>query len=151
MLTMHLEPPYPGPALVLGPAPYFRLKRGTLLAGPLDQPVATLQDGHWVVGLRRYVALLFPIKVLVRFQRHGRECQPTRGPLLGVRIEAATVRHGEVEPICLARMAGHAHRWLLYPYLRPCDSLIFEPAECDDALVSVPLEEDPREPARTAG
>jgi hypothetical protein len=133
MLKAHLQPVDAGPVLVVGPAPYIRLKRGALLAGPDDRPVAVLRDGKWEARSGSYVALTFPVKVLVRFQRHGRECAATRGPLLGVQVDVQAVRHGVLLDHCLARLSERGRHWLLYPLLRPCDNLVFEPGECETA------------------
>jgi Rrf2 family protein len=127
---MYLEPADTGPGLELGPAPYFRVKGLSLLEGPFDRPVAALRNGLWVVGSKDYGVLRYPGKVLVRFQRQGRECAATRGPLLDVQVEASLVRHGDSDSPWVAHLLPQIGRWKLVHAPQVCECITFEAQAC---------------------
>jgi hypothetical protein len=67
-MRLHVAAPLLGHGLTLGPAPWFKVVRGSLRMGPADAPVGQLENQQWRIGGRFFTAFHLDEQVTVYFE-----------------------------------------------------------------------------------
>src|SRR5262245_44377232 len=114
MLTIRFDP-LSGEHQVAGPAPYFRIVAGTLLAGPDDEEVATYGNGTWRVGDRYFTVFMTQSPTLVRFESDGQDCASAHGPFDQAQVVDGAIRYGANSRSLLAQLDEREQVWYVYP------------------------------------
>ena len=129
MLRLQFEHPASPEALSVGPAPYFLVRGGALLAGPKDEPVAYYEDGLWHAAGRSFTAVKPDGPTTVQFQEDGSRCSGPLGPFEHVKLIDGAIRHGPRLGRLLAKFDDESQLWLVYPSRKQCHTAVLAPAD----------------------
>jgi hypothetical protein len=111
------------------PAPYFRLKDGTLCAGPLDRPLACFREGCWhTIDPGCFHGIVFEGPVRLSFQNQGRRAAAARLMAAGVLLRDRELRHRAGSRRRLVGLLTGRGGWRLLGEGRHCDSIVLESA-----------------------
>jgi hypothetical protein len=126
---LQFEHPASREAILVGPAPYFLVRGGSLLAGPAEEPVAYYEDGLWHAAGRTFTAVKPDAPTAVQFQEDGgRGCSDTLGPFANVVLIDGAIRHGPRLGRLLAKFDDEWRLWLVYPSRKQCHTAVLSPA-----------------------
>jgi hypothetical protein len=126
---LQFEHPASREVLSVGPAPYFVVRGGELLAGPGEEPVGHYQDGLWHAGGRSFTAVTPDAPTAVRFEANGGEsCVEERGPFEHVKLIDGAIRHGPRLGRLLAKFDEGSQSWVVYPGRKTCHTAVLAPA-----------------------
>jgi len=111
MYTLDIASAHPGRTLSVKSAPYLRLDRSTLRAGPADTAVANFNDYVWLFDHNYTSEIDITRPCLIRFVSPGQE-SPSYGPFPEIHIDGPAIFLGPRFEEVLARYDGEKHQWL---------------------------------------
>jgi hypothetical protein len=126
---LQFEHPASREVLFVGPAPYFLVRGGSLLAGPGEEQVGFYEDGLWHVAGRSFTAIRPDVLTVVHFQENGsRSCSDELGPFANVTFVDGAIRHGPRLGRLLAKLDDDLQFWLVYPSRKKCHTAVLSAA-----------------------
>jgi len=100
----------PGKKAVLGPADWYRLEEGRLIAGPSGEIVAVHEDKFWRAGDSLYTSLTCSGPVSCHFEGGSHRRDDVEGPFATVMLIDGMLWGDE---LTLARYECDSRRWVL--------------------------------------
>jgi hypothetical protein len=114
MLMMHFDGLTPAQAIVVGPAPFFRITGDRITRGPAGDEIAVYEEGMWHVGGDSFIVILTDAPTMIRFENADGEAGEY-GPYAALKIVDGAIRTGEGYSDLLARLDEKSQTWHVYP------------------------------------